>query len=245
MQLVRNPYRDGAKVGVILPSVNTTTEPEFAWLAPPKTAFHFARLLMEDNSPQALRAMNAEIMTAAKSIGTIGPDLVAYACTAGTLIDGEEGAKQLAKSISSITNSPIVVTSLALLGALRKLGVARLSLGTPYPAPVTAAEKHFLERAGFEVVCCHGLERSPPEVRATSFDDLIDLALSIDRPNADAIFISCTDLRASELVQALEERLRKPVLTSNQVTLWAILRSLGRGNLPAETGILLSTCVAS
>ena len=77
-----NPYLDGAKVGLIVPSVNTTTEPEFAWIAPPRVSFHAARVFRNVTNPEALRAMNAEVRHAAKLLASLSPDAVAYACTA-------------------------------------------------------------------------------------------------------------------------------------------------------------------
>jgi maleate isomerase len=64
-------------------------------------------------------------------------------------------------------------------------------------------------------------------VRRTTFDEIIALVRSVDRPAAQAIFISCTDLRATEMVGHLEREFHKPMLTSNLVTLWGILGALG------------------
>jgi arylmalonate decarboxylase len=78
-------------------------------------------------------------------------------------------------------------------------------------------------------------------VRPTTFDEITALVRRVDRPDAQAIFVSCTDLRVLELVDMLEEELRKPVLTSNQVTLWAILEALGRRGTVCGYGRLLAS----
>src|SRR5262249_55580193 len=88
-----NPYLDGAKVGLIVPSVNTTTEPEFAWIAPPRISFHAARVFMNVTTPEALRAMNREMRRAAELLATLSPDVVAYACTAGSFVDGPDAMR--------------------------------------------------------------------------------------------------------------------------------------------------------
>src|SRR5215468_12499918 len=88
MKALANPYLGGAKVGLIIPSVNTTTEPEFAWIAPPGISYHAARVFMNATTPEALRAMNAEVRRAAELLATLSPDVVAYACTAGSFVDG-------------------------------------------------------------------------------------------------------------------------------------------------------------
>jgi arylmalonate decarboxylase len=171
-----NPHLDGRKVGLIVPSVNTTTEPEFAWIAPPGISFHAARTFM---------------------------------------------------NLRGVVGCPIVATSVVMVEALRHLGITRLGLATPYPEEVTEAERRFLMSSGFDVVSCACLGRSGPEVRPTTFEEIFALVQSVDRPDAQAIFISCTDLRATEMVAHLEREFGKPMLTSNQVTLWGILRAFG------------------
>ena len=128
-----NPYLGGAKVGLIIPSVNTTTEPEFAWIAPGSISFHAARVFMDTTTPDAIRAMNTEVRHAAGLLATFSPDVVAYACTAGSFVDE----------------------------ALRHLGISHIGLATPYPEDVTAAERRFLVESGFDVVACDGEALGP------------------------------------------------------------------------------------
>lgn len=221
-----NPYLDGVKVGLIIPSVNTTTEPEFAWIAPPHISFHAARIFLDVTTQESLRAMNAEVRQAAKLLATLSPDAVAYACTAGSFIDGSDATRGLLEEMRGIVNCPVVATSTAMGEALRHLGVTRMGLASPYPEDVTDAERRFLIESGFEVVSCAYLGRSGAGIHPTTFEEIMALARDVDRPEAQAIFVSCTDLRALEIVDHIERELRKPVLTSNQVTLWGILRAL-------------------
>ena len=236
-----NPYLDGTKVGLIVPSVNTTTEPEFTWIAPPGISFHAARVFMNVTSPDALRAMNAEVHRAAELLATLSPDVVAYACTAGTFIDGPAAATELLAQIKEVVNCPVVATSTAMVAALRRLGVTRMALATPYPDDVTEAERSFFVASGFEVLSCACLGRSGARVRPTTFDEIISLVRGVDRAGAEAIFVSCTDLRALEVVDLLESQLGKPILTSNQVTLWGVLDALGHRGPLAGFGRLLAS----
>jgi len=236
-----NPYLDGAKVGLIVPSVNTTTEPEFAWIAPPGISFHAARVFMDVTTPEALRAMNREVRRAAELLATLSPDVVAYACTAGSFVDGPHAMQALLVKIHEIVRCPVVATAAAAIAALRRLDVVRMALATPYPRDVTDCERRFFVASGFDVVSCDYLGRSGASVRPTSFDEIIALVRRVDRPEVQAIFISCTDLRVLELVDVLEQELSKPVLTSNQVTLWAILEALGRRGPVHGYGRLLAS----
>jgi arylmalonate decarboxylase len=126
----------------------------------------------------------------------------------------------------SLVDCPVVATSVAMTEALRHLGISRLGLATPYPEDVTEAERRFLNQSGFEVVSCACLGRSGAGIRPTTAEEIMTLVHSVDRKEAQAIFVSCTDLRALEIVDRLERELGKPMLTSNQVTFWGILRAL-------------------
>jgi maleate isomerase len=223
---IANPHLDGSKVGLIIPSVNTTTEPEFGWIAPPRISFHATRVFMDTTTPEALRAMNAEVQQAARLLATLSPDVVAYACTAGSFVDGPAATRALLEEMREIVQCPVVATSAALIEALKHLGVARVGLATPYPEDVTEAERRFLVESGLDVVSCGFLGRSGAGVRLTTAAEIVALVRRVDKKEAQAIFVSCTDLRALETVDRLERELGKPVLTSNQVTLWGILRAL-------------------
>jgi maleate isomerase len=227
LRIRTNPHLDGKKVGLIVPSVNTTTEPEFAWLAPSNISFHAARIFMNVTSPGALRVMNREVRHAAKLLATLSPHALAYVCTAGSFLDGSRGTRALLDDLQCFVACPVVATSAVMVEALRYLDVRRLGLATPYPEDVTQAERRFLMNSGFDVVSCACLGRSGAEVRPTTFQEILALVRAVDRPDAQAIFISCTDLRATEMVDHLEREFHKPMLTSNQVTLWGILRALG------------------
>jgi len=226
MKASRNPRLDGARVGLIIPSVNTTIEPEFGWLGLAGMSFHVSRMMLRDTTPEGLRAMNADVNGAARQIASITPDVVAYACTSGSFVDGLEGLRRQAEGIASVVGCPVVATSAALLDALRQLDVARLALATPYLDSINRIERDFLEHNGHTVVSVVGLGLSGKAIREVKPETVFDLACRADRPEAQALFISCTDLRALEVVGELERQLRKPVVTSNQVTLWAVLRAL-------------------
>jgi maleate cis-trans isomerase len=106
---------------------------------------------------------------------------------------------------------------------------------------VTEAERCFFIASGFDVVSCASLGRSGADVRPTTFDEIIALVRGVDTADAEAIFVSCTDLRALEVVDLLEHELGKPVLTSNQVTLWGILDVLGQRQPLTGFGRLLGS----
>ena len=237
----RNPYFGGSRVGLIIPSVNATIEPELAWLALPELSVHAARVTLHETTPEGLRAMNMELEGAARLIASVAPKVVAFACTSGSFLDGPDALKAQVELIRSIVQCSVVATSAAMIEAMRALGIRRIALATPYLDVINAAERRFFEANGIEVVGVKGLGLSGAAIREVPPDDVVALARFADMSSAEAVFISCTDFRALETVAHLEEALGKPVLTSNQVTLWAILRALGRPARVPGLGRLLGS----
>lgn len=226
--LRHNPRLDGQRVGLIIPSVNATIEPELAWIAPQGLSFHAARIMLRQTTPEGLREMNAGVEAAAHLLASLAPSAVAYACTSGSFLEGRERLSAQIAAIGAIVKCPVVATSAALIDALHALGVRRLALATPYLDTINRVERAFLEDHGFEVVSVRGLGLSGSAIREVPPEQVFELACEADSERADAVFLSCTDLRALEATEALESLLQKPVLTSNQVTLWSLLRALNR-----------------
>jgi maleate isomerase len=239
--IARNPNLGGKRIGLIIPSVNTTIEPEFASLAPDGFSFHAARVMLHETTPEGLRAMNAELSSAAHLIASVAPKAVGYACTSGSFLAGADGLARQTAEIGAITGCPVVATSAAMIEALRALGLRRIALATPYLEVLNRIEKEYFESQGFSVVSLQGLGLSGAAIREVPPEEVCRLVRSADRPDADGIFVSCTDLRAMETVALLEGELGKPVLTSNLVTLWALLRSCGHAMRRADLGRLFAS----
>ena len=223
-----DPRMSGPRVGLIVPSLNTTTEPDLSRQAPEDVGFFATRVYMRLSTPEDLRGMNAQLDDAARLVGSVKPDLVAYACTAGTFLDGGAALSGITQRIAAAAGCPVVTTSAAMIDALRVMGIERVAVAAPYPADITLAECDFLAENGFAIPAWKTLGRSGDEIRATQRGEIVDLVRAADDADAQAVFVSCTDLRAFELVGELEAMIGKPVLTSNQVTLWAVLKALGR-----------------
>lgn len=239
MSLSRSPSPISTRIGLIIPSVNATIEPEFYRAAPPEFSFHSVRVMLRETTPTGLRTMNRDLAAAANLLASLSPAAVAYACTSGSFLDGPEALEKQTTELRAAVGCPVVATSAAMIDGLRSFGVQRLALATPYLDEVTELECRFLEACGFEVVSWRGLRLSGAAIREVPPERVYELAVEIDHPDAEALFVSCTDLRALEVVPALEETLGKPVMTSNQVTLWALLQTCGHGACLPGLGRLL------
>jgi len=155
------------------------------------------------------------------------PAVTIFACTSGSFVDGLAGELRCRKAMESAGARLALTTSGALLDALRALRVERLSVATPYDAPTTQRLVEFLWEANIRTVSSAflGLTADIFRVGPGSVRELIRAA---DHPEADAIFVSCTNLWTLDVLEEMTHALGKPVLSANQVTMWAALNAVGR-----------------
>ena len=238
-----SPYGYRAKIGIITPGVNTNIEPECYRMAPKGVSFHTSRLLLLGKATEeSYHRMERDTERAAEELATAEVDIVAWACTSGSVV---LPPRQIEEKIARIANCPAVTTITAVVEALRALGVKRVALGTPYVSFINETEIDFLEKAGFEVVSMYGLElgenqeerrgigRVPPQ-------SLHRFARHIDTATAEAIFISCTNFAGVEEIGVIESERGKPMITSNLATFWHCLRLAGINDKIEGFGRLLA-----
>ncbi|MFI1482756.1 aspartate/glutamate racemase family protein [Streptomyces sp. NPDC020747] len=183
---------------------------------PVEVSLDLARLVSEHETlGDAVRALNA-----------VGPEIIAYACTSGSFVGGIPGERAMCEAMTRAGEIPSVTTSGALLEALEELGARRIALVTPYTVSVTQSLEEYLAEAGITVTgrAYMGLTR---HIWKVPYRSVVDMARDAVRGHADALFISCTNLPTYDVIPQLEAELRIPVISANQVTMWAALRHLG------------------
>jgi maleate isomerase len=165
----------------------------------------------------------ADVASGTTDVLTAEPAVVAYACTSGSFVHGLDGERRLVRAMRAAGAPAAVTTSGALVEALAVLGVRRVAVATPYVENVTARLHDFLAEAGATTVSsAHlGLEAG---IWKVPYETTARLIRQADSSDAEAVFVSCTNLPTYDLVAPLERELGKPLLTANQVTLWAALR---------------------
>ena len=225
-------YGARAKLGVIVPLTNTSNEAEWQAMAPAGVTIHSARMpLHTDTESEAGKAaLYEDVRRFTQDLAQMGPDVIAYGCTAGSMVTPVTG---LPDFMTAEGGRPSVTTAQAIVEALRALGVSRLSVATPYHDALNDHEVAFLTEQGFEVLAIEGLgygAAGPQEYRNVSRitpDVVFELACRVDRPEAEAILLSCTDLATLDVIARLEDKLEKPVISSNTATFWMALREAG------------------
>jgi len=99
---------------------------------------------------------------------------------------------------------------------------------SPYTETVDAAEHRFFAEGELETVAsahlgiAEGFRLAEPEP-----DAILDLALRTWEPQSDGLIAACLNFRSHPIIDALEARIGKPVVTSTQAVLWRLLRLAG------------------
>ena len=213
------------RLGLIVPSSNTTNEPEFYDSLPDGVSLHTARMRLEDTTADDLEQMAGEIARCADLLSTANVDVVAYGCTTGSLVKGHGYDEEIESRLSAATEVPAVATAASVKRAFAVLNLDSVAIATPYIDNLNKKEKNFLEERGYEVTAISGLQISQNvKIGAQYPETAYREARTVNTSDADGMFLSCTNYRTFEIINQLETDLGKPVVTSNQATLWDALR---------------------
>jgi maleate isomerase len=221
------------RIGVMVPSTNTTCEADYQMVVPRGITVHGQRLWLTNDAlgEDGMNRMNAEIESGARYLATARVDVIAYGCTTGSFYKGPGWDREMLDVIQRAAGVPGVATSPSVVEALRSFGARRISVATPYPEWNNQRLRAYLEASGFEVL---NVEAEPVAARSGNqgINDqdpavIAEFAARACRPEADALLCSCTAWRSVEAVDEIERRTGKPVVTSNQSSIWACLRTLG------------------
>ncbi|WP_255171150.1 maleate cis-trans isomerase family protein [Natrononativus amylolyticus] len=216
-----------ARFGLLVPSSNTTNEPEFRETLPKGVELYTARLPLDRVGAEELSKMSETASREAEKLSHANVDVLAYGCTTGSLVNGRGYALELEKTLSKSADAPAVVTALSVERALAALGANRISVVTPYIQELNELEREFLEAGSVEVenIDGRGLDQNL-EIGALSQNEAYLHAAEAAEWDVDAVFISCTNYRTFSVIDQLEEDFGTPVVTSNQATLWDALRQM-------------------
>lgn len=229
------------RLGLMLTSSDRTTEPEFTRTVPRGVSLQASRMHLEDGvvTPETLSEMAGDVERCARLLATADVDAIAYVCTTGSLLKGNGYAAEIESRIADTAGGPAVATAASITRAFDHLGVDSLAIATPYNERLDGLERTFLEDAGYSVEAIDGLGfETDAEIAAQPPERTFRHASSVDTDDADAVFISCTGTRTFEIIEPLEADLGKPVVTSNQATLWDALRTIGVDTGDVELGQL-------
>ena len=241
------PFELDDRIGVIVLGSDHSLEHEFRRLLDlPGVAFYESRIANSpDINPTTLKAMEAGLTDcAARILPGVDLDVVAYGCTSGAMVIGDEAvaARIHAARPEAAASNPMA----AACAAFTALGCRRIALLTPYVAEINEAMRAHVMKQGFAVPVMGSFnEPNDNRVALISPQSLRRAALELGgHPEVDAVFVSCTSLRLLDVVADLEAELGKPVTSSNHALAWHCLRLAGIADEKPEFGRLFTTQLA-
>lgn len=229
-------------VGLIVLETDELIEPEIDrfFIGLGQRVYHSRIKSAPDVTPETLGKMaDSMTATAAQIPAGCGIGAIGYGCTSGATVIGEDRVASLIGAAHP--GMPASNPMSALLAACRALNVKKLGLVTPYVMSVSEALIKRLGDAGIEVSEFATFEQiEETTVARIAPSSTRDALIQVGQGDCDAVFASCTNLRAWEIVEEVEDAIKKPMLCSNQVLAWHLLRLSGGTQTPAGAGRLFS-----
>ena len=156
-------------------------------------------------------------------------DCIVYGCTSGTIAAGYDSIEKKVKAAKP--NAKLTTPSSAAIKALRKFNVKKLSIFTPYSKALNDEIVEYFSKEGFDITSNNYLDIAADyDIGKVDQEFLYNILSKINMDDADALFISCTALPVLNIIDNLEKKLNKPVLSSNQTLIWDSLESIGKNN---------------
>jgi maleate isomerase len=226
-----------ARIGLIIPTSNRLSEEQFHRYAPTGVHVHTTRLRMTGPNRIAPADLPREIIAAAETLADAKCDVIVFHCTGSSMEAGFEGEKRIIADMAAATGRRTTSTASAIVEALHAIAADRLALISPYAS--NEHEVNFLHAAGFEVVVDRAMNLSGSDAFVSTPSAFwLEATEKAADPRVDAFLLSCTNIRSPEVVEELERRLARPVITSNQATLWYCLRACGLSDVIPGLGRL-------
>lgn len=239
---IETESRDEPRLGLIVLQADETIENEFRRIIPPHATMHVSRVPSgREVTTDSLSEMESHIGQSAKLFPSpLSFDAVGYGCTSGTSVIGIERVGELVRSGTSATAVTEPIS--ALIAACRHLGVTRLAFLSPYIEDVSSIMRTVLVENGILTPVFGSFETGEEAIVARiSPASILHAAVQLaDNTDAEAIFISCTNLRTLDVISAIEDRTGKPVFSSNQVLGWHMCLLAGTEPTRSDFGRLLS-----
>lgn len=221
MDTTENPQ---ARVGLIIPSSNTLTESQFNRFAPAGLSSHVTRARIAGEWKRPLSEMAGDIAASARLLSDCHPNMIVFHCTETSMTQGPKGEGKILDIIQNATGIEAMATSRLVLEALRRLGMKNIVLIAPYKNNTNVID--YLSSSGIRVVRNVALGLEPKGFGLVTPQQWTELARKNDSPDADGIFLSCTNTTQIEAIDDIERIIGKPVVNSNQAVLWGCVNKL-------------------
>jgi maleate isomerase len=219
--------QDFRRIGLLVPSSSSVQERDFSKVLPEDITLHVARMRLSNVEAESTLRIVQEIETESQKLADVDVDVIVFPATAPSSRNGIGYDQELIKRIGAACGKPATTASTALLEALRVLYAKRIVLGAPWSTAVNQTVVAFIEANGVEVLAQEalGFVRNL-EIGLLDPQTAFDVGRRVNRPGADAVILACGNWSTFSIIDQLERDLGKPVLTTNQVSLWHALKIL-------------------
>ena len=228
---MQDHYGWRARLGLVYMASSTVMEPEFAAMSPEGVSFHTARIHLPEPTVDGLTQMmkDNETERCVAELARAPLHAIIFGGTSATFLEGASwDEKIIARMEAKSGGIPVTTTSTCSLRALRAFDAKKISIVTPYVDEVTARAAKFFNANGFEVTSSAGMGIGKDHaIGAVTTEELYRFARDKTDAGADALFISCTNLRTIGAIAALEDDLNMPVVSAIQASFWGALRLAG------------------
>lgn len=213
---------------MIQPAPGVMLEHEWPGFLPPGLLFPVGRVRLASPTRQGYDDVAAQAPDAARDLASAGADLIAYACTVGSLYAGLPAERELTARLAAAAGKPAISLASACADALRRVGASRLAILTPYGEETNGWVAAYARAQGFEATAIAATaagiriigDLPPAEIAALSIAALSNI------PEADALWLPCTAMQTMAAIPYVEAVTGRPVVSGAQALLWRALDML-------------------
>jgi maleate isomerase len=229
--------------GALIPSTNTTVEIEYSHLLPATVAqAHYGRLMSSNHGTSPFASpLDADVAYQAKLLGTARVEMIALIQTSACLFADDYDEVTCARITRESGGIPAITSAMAIGDAVRALGTRNVALVSPYSEEVNARARHYFEsKHGLKIAALEGFAaKDSYMIGKLGPENARDAFARIDRPEIEAFVVPGGNFPTMASIPEWEAEFKKPVVTTNQAAVWAILRRLGSKDRLPSLGKLL------
>jgi len=218
------------KIGIIVPSNNTIIEPELNQILPDGVSVYASRIFIEgvSGNQYSIIEMERNAEKSAETLSAANIDVIIYCCLSTSLIKGENWDREFRIKMSKKAGCPVITAFHAAVKTLKEEGISKVGIVSPYPEEIHRLIAPAFKKKGIQVV---SEENSPVnniyKISEMNLYKVYNMIVRSDSKIADGIYILSTDLPTFRVIQAAENDLGKPVISTNQAILHAAFKVLG------------------
>jgi maleate cis-trans isomerase len=219
------PIIPRARLGFIIPSSNRMVEPQLQHYCPDGVVPHFNRIGMTNRHKAPLDELMPRILLAAELLGDSKCDVTVLQCTGTSMSGGVEKEREVISAIEDLTGKPAASAASSLMDAFQALDAQRLVFISETRQADHDKKLAFLKEAGLDIIANKAMGLASSDIYCSTPPEFwFENVKAMRNDDADAYFISCANIHSIDVIDALEDELDRPVITSNQAALWSALR---------------------